>query len=481
MRVQGFFAPLSTTMPDGVDTLKNLFRENTGDVDRPYRYVRRPGHLVYSDGATNGLDGPVRGAVEKDGRCFVIGGTKFAELFDGGVVSVLGTVDPDTRPACMISNGTAGNQVAGISGGKLYRYNTSTESYLGHVNDPDLPADILGLVHSDTYAIVWFRNSRGFMISSLLDLSAWDSGDIAERSQYVDNIVSIVADQKELQILGSETQEQWWNSGNSSFPFEPVPNALSLQGSAATHGACLVGDSPYWVGKSPTGMGPIFRTRGGYTPERISTHWVERRIQALALLSDAYAYSYEEMGHRFYVLTFPNADVSLAFDEAVDPLVAWSEWSYHNPYSSQRESVLGRCHVFAFGKNLVGSRRDGTIYEQTLDAYDDAGDAIHATRRFFGPWKEGALLTIPEARLHAQVGVGLTTGQGADPQVMLRKSSNGGRTWGPELWRGLGAIGEYGTQVVWRRMGQAREPAWELTYTDPTVLGLNEFTLPGAH
>lgn len=473
MQVPGFFAPLATSFPDGVDALRNMYREDTGDRERPFRFVRRPGLIS----RVTGLHGPVRGGIELDGSLYVIAGERFYAIASDWTATEIGAVDPDTRPAMMIANGTAGNQVAGCAGGKLWLYNTSTLAF-GQVTDADLPTDILGVVHTDTYAVVWFRNSRSIRISNLLDFTAWTGGDVAQRSQNVDNVISVVADQKELVILGSQTQETWWNNpNNSTFPFEPIPNVLSRLGSAATHGACLVGDSPYWVGKSPDGMGPVFRMRGGYTPERISTHWVERRIQSLALLSDAYAYSYEEMGHRFYILTFPNADVTLAFDEAVDPAVAWSEWNYRNTSSGLPEAILPRCHFYAFGAHLVGSRRDGTIYEQTLEAYDDAGDAIVADRVFRGPRNDGKAVYIPEARLDALVGVGLASGQGSDPQIMLRKSRDGGMTWGPEQWRSLGAQGKYGTQVRWNRLGRADDPAWWLSYSEPTVLGLNDFNV----
>lgn len=470
MLVPGFFAPLSTAAPAGVDLQKNVYLERTGDTERPWKYVRRPGRVA----RVTGLHGPVRGGFELDGLCYLVAGERAYQLFEDWTTTELGTLAPDTRRAFVIGNGTAGNQVAFVAGGKLYVWNSSTSTF-AQVTDADLPGDILGVVHTDTYAVAWFRNSRAYRISSLLDFTAWAGGDVAERSQYVDNIVEIIADQKELTILGSQTVETHWNSGAAAFPFEPVPNALSKQGAAALSGGCLVGDAPYWVGKSDAGAGPVFRVRGGYTPERISTHWVERRIQALALLSDADSYSYEEQGHRFYVLTFPNAGVTLAFDEAVPPEYGWSEWSYLNPSTGLEEADLARCHFFAFGKHLVGSRRDGTIYEQSLSVYDDAGDAIRASRRFRGPFNERKRVAIHQVRLDAQVGVGLTTGQGSNPQVMLRMSRDGGRTWGHERWKSLGAIGRYETQVRWNKCGDPRDPAWDLVVTDPVVIGWNGF------
>jgi hypothetical protein len=37
-----------------------------------------------------------------------------------------------------------------------------------------------------------------------------------------------------------------------------------------------------------------------------------------------------------------------------------------------------------------------------------------------------------------------------DPQCILTYSKNGGRGWSNELWRSMGAQGEYSTRAVWR-------------------------------
>jgi hypothetical protein len=52
------------------------------------------------------------------------------------------------------------------------------------------------------------------------------------------------------------------------------------------------------------------------------------------------------------------------------------------------------------------------------------------------------------------------------PQIMLRLSNDGGRTWLSEEMRGSGKIGEYLTRVRWNRLGAARRRAFEVTVTD---------------
>jgi hypothetical protein len=67
------------------------------------------------------------------------------------------------------------------------------------------------------------------------------------------------------------------------------------------------------------------------------------------------------------------------------------------------------------------------------------------------------------------------TVQGANPQVMLRWSDDGGHTWSNEHWKSLGRIGRYGTRVIWRRLGMTvklRDRVYELSGTDPVKIAI---------
>jgi hypothetical protein len=70
-------------------------------------------------------------------------------------------------------------------------------------------------------------------------------------------------------------------------------------------------------------------------------------------------------------------------------------------------------------------------------------------------------------RLDIETGVGLTSGQGSDPQVALRVSRDAGHTWDPEVWRSFGERGQYSQLVDWRELGMARQWAVEVIITDP--------------
>jgi hypothetical protein len=65
--------------------------------------------------------------------------------------------------------------------------------------------------------------------------------------------------------------------------------------------------------------------------------------------------------------------------------------------------------------------------------------------------------------------------QGANPQVMLRWSDDGGHTWSNEHWRSMGRIGETGRRVLWRRLGMTmklRDRVYEISGTDPVKIAI---------
>jgi hypothetical protein len=77
-------------------------------------------------------------------------------------------------------------------------------------------------------------------------------------------------------------------------------------------------------------------------------------------------------------------------------------------------------------------------------------------------------------------GMGLDGGvAGSDPQVMLRISRDGGRTFGPERWRSAGKIGEFRRRAAWNRNGRARDWVFRVRLTDPVKTVWNGMHIPG--
>jgi hypothetical protein len=69
------------------------------------------------------------------------------------------------------------------------------------------------------------------------------------------------------------------------------------------------------------------------------------------------------------------------------------------------------------------------------------------------------------------------TVDGVNPQVMLRMSNDGGKTWGTEMMRSTGKIGEYGKRVRWDRLGRARRRVFEISTSDPVPYRITGATI----
>ncbi|KKL95841.1 hypothetical protein LCGC14_1850500, partial [marine sediment metagenome] len=81
-------------------------------------------------------------------------------------------------------------------------------------------------------------------------------------------------------------------------------------------------------------------------------------------------------------------------------------------------------------------------------------------------------LILHSFQLDMETGLGLASGQGKDPQAMLRISRDGAHSWGNEHWVSAGKQGKFLHRAKWNRLGQARDFVLEVTITDPVPVTL---------
>lgn len=92
---------------------------------------------------------------------------------------------------------------------------------------------------------------------------------------------------------------------------------------------------------------------------------------------------------------------------------------------------------------------------------------------------ENRRIFLSKLTLDVQTGVGLVTGQGSDPQVLFRYSTDSGWTWSNERTLSIGAIGAYQTQVQTWRLGYGRNFVLEFSGSDPNTLALLDCYVDG--
>jgi hypothetical protein len=283
-------------------------------------------------------------------------------------------------------------------------------------------------------------------------------------------LVTLIVNQRQVYLIGEITTEVWTDVGNviagiTSFPFQRVPGTSSQSGIVAKYSLARLGETFACVAKDNRGAATIEKMEG-YTWVRISTHAVEQSLLN-EVVSDAIAYTYQIEGHEMYVVTFPSVGeygLTWVYDLTTKSWHKWLSWDSDLAVYKRHRS---NCAAFFANKNLVGDYENGKIYSLDNAVYTDDGATIRRLRRAIHLTQDLQSQYFDSFQIQFQPGVGLNTGQGDNPQAMLRWSNDGGSTWSNEHWVSIGKIGNYVNRALWRRLGWSRDRIFEVVVSDP--------------
>lgn len=321
----------------------------------------------------------------------------------------------------------------------------------------------------DGYFIINELGSNRFYVSDIGGIT-FDALNFSSSEGDPDNVVALLSNQRQLWIFNEESTEVWVNTGNPEFPFERVQGGYIEKGCIAPYSVAKIEGSVFWIGRDKFGSGQVFMATGLQT-QKVSTHAVEYAISTYADVSSARAYTYQQGGHSFYVLNFD--EMTWVYDLNTG---LWHERAYTNNGDFERHRADTHAYSSRYSRHLVGDYEDNRVYSLDESYYSDDGDEI--TRQRISPHLSNGNEFIFYKRLwiDMEVGVGLSSGQGSDPQAVLDWSDDGGHTWSSEsmaeLGNAIGDIGEYKTRVLFRRLGKSRDRIFRLTITDPVKVTL---------
>ncbi len=285
---------------------------------------------------------------------------------------------------------------------------------------------------------------------------------LASKDGSPDNLVAPIVCNRDVFLLGEKTGEVWVDIGAFPFPFQRIPGTSMQHGCAAPFSIARLGESFAFLSQDDRGRNVVVQMNG-YAPKRISTFGVEAAFSTYTKVSDAIAYSYQQQGHEFYVLTLPTADVTWVYDLATE---LWHKRAWRDS-SNVLHRHRSNCAAFFNGRLLVGDYQNGNIYELSRSVYTDNGDTIPCIRRAPHLVKDYDRVFYQSLQLYFQPGVGISSGQGSDPQAMLEWSDDGGSTFSNQHWTSIGKIGKYKNRAIWRQLGTARDRIFQVTVTDP--------------
>jgi hypothetical protein len=343
---------------------------------------------------------------------------------------------------------------------------TLTIPVFGQITDPGFPNNPQRLWFIEGWLAVNRGGTRQFNTTGPSPYSMLFPGAFFTlKDSSSDNLVTHMENNREAWEIGERTTEVWFNSGGTNFSFSRIPGVGPQIGCAARDSIARAGQQLCWLGRNEQGQNIVVVT-SQYSWEKISTPAIDYEIATYPVVSDAIGFAYEEGGELFYVLTFPTADKTWVFSFTSQ---FWHQRASYDPNTGLFHRHRSNCFMDFGDVRIVGDYQTGQLHQMSRSFFTDAGAPLRCIRRTPHQWLKATRERMFFSQLQVEFtpGVGLQTGQGSNPQVMLRYSNDGGFTWSNEYWVTIGKVGNTKNRAIWRKLGQARDRVWEINFTDP--------------
>lgn len=419
-----------------------------------------PGTLLFN-GANAGAN-PYRGVTEQIGSVFygVKAGT-FYEINNAGTETVRDSTTMLTTSG-NVSMAYNGTQVMIVDGTAGYIYTVASNAF-AKISSGNFPNGATTVAFQGGFFLVDDPAHLGrFYKSGASDGTSWAATDFAAIASFPTNLVRVFVNQGIVHLLGGSGSEFWSNTGALDFPYSLIQSSAVEWGLAAKWSVAKLMGQTVFLAQNLQGHVQVVMLNG-FQPQPISSTELEDELDDY-VVSDAIGFTYMLAGHQFYELNFPSANKSWLYDATTSQKAGAPVWSRLKSGTGRH---IAQFYVSFINRNIVSDYSNGNLYQLKYDTYSDNGSTIQRQLRMKHIFKNNQQTSIGRLWVDFEEGVGLQTGQGSNPQVMLRVSKDGGHSWSAEIWRGLGKVGKYLTRVFWNRLGRARDWVFELTISDP--------------
>lgn len=405
--------------------------------------------------------GPIRGWKLLGGLLYVVSGPWLYSVTNAPtpVVTQLGGQISGSGVVSIADNG---DEIVIVNGTNGYIYDTTSGFRI--ITDTDFHA-AKTVAFLDGFFLYDRDGTNQVFRSDLLDGASYEALAFASKEAKSDNVQAVLNVNQIAYVLGVSSSELWPNANAAFFPFQR--QATIDRGLIAPHATAQEDQTLFLIGEDR-----IAYKLSGTQLMRISTHAIEQAWQKYTSISNAFGLAYTWNGHKFIVFTFPTEQVALGDSASWAYDISTGLWHERLSYD-RMGNPLGRwranCTIAAYDKTLVGDALTGKIGYLSGTVQTEFDDPIYA--RAVAPTISAGTKRVfcSALQLDIEAGVGLTSGQGEDPQVMLDISEDSGFTWGSQQsWESMGRKGAYRTQPRWTRLGSTDTGfTFGITISDP--------------
>lgn len=328
--------------------------------------------------------------------------------------ALVGAIDIST-PAQMVAATTS---LLIATGGNFWRYDGTTVAPQAFPDD----AAVQSVAYLGGYAFAIRENSR--RIYYTLDPSTWDGLDYVSAEQSSDYGVGLMVVIDQLWVFCDRHIEIFFLTGDADAPIQRVQGRVFDKGAQTRDSIVKFDNTVAWLAND----GVVYR--GDNSPVRISDHGIEEAIATATMAPRAMVYPWR--GHLFYVLNL--GDSAYAYDAATQ------QWHQVGSYGYDTFRAWTRAG------DLFGDLYTGQLWTLAEGVYLDNGSVI--PREFSMIITERAMID----RIDLSMGTGFSA-PGTHGTIEMRKSRNGGNTWGAWQQASVGEAGQYRVSVTFRSQG----------------------------
>jgi hypothetical protein len=248
-------------------------------------------------------------------------------------------------------------------------------SYPTQVTDPNLPTPHLPYpIFMDGYIFLVATGTQTIHNSNLLDPTTWPVDGFIDAEMYPDNIVALAKQQNYVVAVGTQSIEFFYDNANATgSPLQRNAPAVSQFGSPAPYTVNQTETELILVGSTGNGGRTVWIVQG-FQPTEIGNEPIREALDNEGSnLVNAWAFTIQISGHKFYVLSLVSAQRTFVYDFEEQ---MWHEWSSGNGTVPSVFAYRYAADSLAGTPVLLGV---STGIEATLDpmAYTDLGQPIN--------------------------------------------------------------------------------------------------------
>lgn len=451
---------LSQSKPLSSQQTINFYPKSTPLAKEKFVMFSFPGLKL--SGTSAGID---RGLHRMAETLYQVKGQELFRIAKDGVHTSLGAIAGTDR--CIMANDGLNLFIVSASSG-VFKYN-SDDNVITLVTDSNIVgAKSVAFINNQFI----YTNDLFSVVSNVGDGSTANGLNIIGEESLPDNMVRDYIFDDIIYRASERSIVAWYNSGVGNPPIEKLQGRIFQVGLAAINSIDRTDDALYWLGDDFS----IYQSSAG-AKLKISTDAISNEIQGYSTVSDAIANVFTIDGINFYCINFPSGGKTFVLNETLGQQ-GWFELSSGtNGGNYQGASFLG-----CYGKTFVADVSNGNVYTLDAKTYTNNGDSIKRVRTTGSVNSEpfgvnGKMIQMSKAKFIMESGVGLISGQGEDPRIMVEYSDDGGYTWKHGSWPRVGRLGERTLQIEFYNLTKFYDRIFRISTTDPVAYSIFSATI----